>query len=146
MSWVTEEIALEPAFDVKKWIITGWYEEEVKAYNIAERAWEHLQSISGPYNKLKGNSSNLDIVDDYFRWNVIHPQWYLWKDGTWNKDSVQLIGKRYIKMTEFISKVSASMALKNSVIPAEFVNYKEHLQSAAPPGNLINNSESMHNI
>lgn len=143
MSWATSIISRR--VDPPKWVVVGWYEEEMNLYKTAEKEWEKLRVLGGPYKKHECGKYDL-YVDDYFGWNVIHPQWYLWKDGTWNKDSVQLIGKRYIKMTEFISKVSASMALKNSVIPAEFVNYKEHLQSAAPPGNLINNSESMHNI
>lgn len=125
-----------------KWIVHGYYEEELVAYNTAQDKWEALQRLGGPYKKEMGKY--FYHKDDYFSHYVIGPNWYLWTDGTWNK---QQVNAKCEVVCEFDSELSASLALKGSYIPpAKFVDYVEHLGSAKFPWNVLNNEESVHNI
>lgn len=133
------------------WIITGWYEDEKTAYEIAETEWNRKQGESGISSEPIDDISSLmklaeddDFmwmpVDDYFHWNVMTPHWYLHTDGTWNK-LICKIGKiretpNSLMYGEYLSQEEAEAQLAKSRPPDRFDNYVEHLQNAAPPINI----------
>jgi len=81
---------------------------------------------------LADGSITLDIVDDYFHWNVITPHWYLHLDGTWqkmicNEFDMKVMSGQYHRLQR------AEQDMLNSTPPARFEGYEEHLQNAREP-------------
>lgn len=140
MSWATSIISRR--VDPPKWVVVGWYEEEMNLYKTAEKEWEKLRVLGGPYKKHECGKYDL-YVDDYFGWNVTHPDWYLWSDGTWNKI---LVNDKRDMMGEFDTAEEGHQTFINASNPLMFVNYEEHLQSARVPLNILYNVESVHSI
>jgi hypothetical protein len=137
------ESFLEPA---ARWIIVGYYEDEVADYKTAEAAWELRQQQgwkTGPCNSPEDDARSLqelakcdyslDIIDDYFHWNVETPHWYLHNDGVWEKSLAKI--REFSNMSgRYTSREAAEEALKNCMhIPQRFENYVEHLNNARPP-------------
>lgn len=124
-----------------KWIVIGWYADEKEAYSTAETAWEKKQQ-EGWENQPKVTLAELAEgdgvlgVDDYFRWNVDTPHWFLHKNGTWHKMLCAcgegIFGPNLMS-GEYGSEESAREVLKRSSKPRQFENYQEHLQTAREP-------------
>ena len=129
-----------------KWIITGWYEEEVIAFKAAQAAWEKKQYEGwekNPQPAMTEDSFTLDIVDDCFSWNVITPWWFQHSDGTWHKmlcHDTSLPDWESGMPGEFPSLAAAEATVKNfpekapafsTMFPG--IPYQEHLDSAEPP-------------
>lgn len=128
-----------------RWIITGWYWDERRAYYIAKAEWEKRQQEGWAKNpepfptleQIASGEHNLLPADDYFHWNVETPHWYLHKNGTWHK---LLCGDRQYGRVdgffdgEFPSRESAEEILRNTPLkPPRFERYQEHLDNAEPP-------------
>lgn len=135
-----------------KWVVTGWYQDEKEDYYTAEAAWEKKQQAGWDNRpevtlaELAEGDGTLDMVDDYFRWNVMTPHWYLHKNRTWHK-SLSTFEKGgfpfgpNLMSGEYGSYELAEEALKNSSKPDRFenqyaTNYQEHLQAADDPISL----------
>ena len=131
-----------------KWYIIGWYADEKQAFEIAKDEWEDQQqkgwdSNSSPtLHELADGSFNLDIVDDYFRWNVITPHWFLHSDGLWGKmlcKDVHDASFTELMVGEYPSLKAAELMLRNTPFkPKRFedeykIPYEEHLSNAEPP-------------
>ncbi len=133
----------EHTFDFKpegKWIVKGWYEDEKASYQVAEAAWNKRQQdgwdagiTAVTVTSDSGETFSLDIVDDYFHWNVETPHWYLHKDGTWGKLLCKLDEVSRPYSGEYLSEDQAEQHLANSQPPERFPDYSEHLRSAEPP-------------
>jgi hypothetical protein len=120
----------------KMWFVAGYYTEEREAFLLAEKAWEKRQYEGWQRQKPRSVSDQykLDIVDDYFRWNVINPDWYLHKDGSWHKSIQKFATKNWEMSGEFSTYEMASNVLKStSVIPKIYEDYENHLACAAGP-------------
>lgn len=116
-----------------KWVIEGWYEDEKEDFYIEETEWNKRSQEGWEKN---GGIISLDIVDDYFSWNVTTPHWYLHDDGKWRKSLCAWFELNCTKRMggEFSSREAAEEALRNVTHrPKRFENYVEHLRNAAPP-------------
>ena len=128
-----------------KWIVSGWYQDEKEDYDAAKIAGEKKQQEGARDNRpeitlaeLAEGDDILDIVDDYFSWNVMTPHWYLHKNGTWHKllatcKKGDFPFKLGLMSGEYGTKELAEETLKNSPKPDRFENYQEHLQAADDP-------------
>jgi len=79
-------------------------------------------------------SGDLEIIDDYFSWNVITPYWHLFCNGSWQKDSGPAIDHIYSSYESALEALERSReAIK--MIPNRFPDYEFHLACAKLPLN-----------
>lgn len=120
------------------WTVSGWHGDEHAAYKKAEIAWDQKQAQCFEENpRPPSQDGSLDIIDDYFSWNVTTPHWSLHKDGLWykglKKDSDPEEHNKFSGV--FLSKEAAEKVLADhpNSRPPKIENYQEELDNAAEP-------------
>lgn len=81
-NWYTEIKESKNSKNQYTWVVTGWYEDEKLAYDLAETKWNQRQQDGwdrqAEKRKLEPKplivSTNLDLTDDHFNWNVEMPK------------------------------------------------------------------------